>query len=325
MGDNLHGMGQRRLLFLGGSLNQTTMMHAIARELGEHVCRFAPFYADGVLRLAAQHGWLDTTILAGQARQRTLAYLREHDLPVDERGRGAPYDLVITGTDLIIPRNLRGSTIVLVQEGMMDPEDWRYQLVRRLGLPRWLANTSTTGLSHAYARFCVASEGYRDLFLRKGVQAESLVVTGLPNFDNVATARDNAFPMRGYVLAATSCLRETWKPEDRRGFIRHALGIAAGRPLVFKLHPNEDHARARREILAEAPQAYIFDDGNTTHMVANCDVFVTRYSSVVLVAAALGKEIHSDLDPAWLARLAPLQTGGRSGSRIADVCRSLLA
>lgn len=318
-------MRQRRLLFVGGSLNQTTMMHAVARELREHCCRFAPFYADGLVRRAAEQGWLDSTILAGQARRRSLAYLREHGLAIDERGAGAPYDLVLTGTDLIVPRNLRGQPLVLIQEGMTDPENWRYHLVRSLGLPRFLANTSMTGLSHAYTRFCVASDGYRELFVRKGVRPETLVVTGLPNFDDLDAARDNDFPLRGYVLAATSCLRETWKPEDRRGFIARALRIAAGRMLVFKLHPSEDLARARREIAAQAPTAQVFDDGNTTHMVANCDVLVTRYSSVVLVAAALGKQIYSDLEPALLARLAPLQTAGRSARHIADVCRSLLA
>jgi hypothetical protein len=325
MRDNLGGMGQRRVLFLGGSLNQTTMMHAVARELSEQRCHFAPFYADGVLRWAAEHGRLDSTILAGQAHRGTLDYLEREGLTIDWRGAGAPYDLVVAGTDLIVPRNLRGSPLVLIQEGMTDPEDWRYQLVRGLRLPRFLANTSMTGLSHAYTRFCVASEGYRDLFLRKGVRAATLVVTGLPNFDDVDAARVNDFPLRGYVLAATSCLRETWKPEDRRAFIRRAVEIAAGRALLFKLHPNEDWSRARREIERDAPRAQVFERGNTTHMVANCDVLVTRYSSVVLVAAALGKQIHSDLDPALLARLTPLQTGGRSAAHIADVCRAVLA
>jgi len=170
----------------------------------------------------------------------------------------------------------------------------------------------------------VASDGYRDLFLRKGVRPETLVVTGLPNFDDVAAARDNDFPHRGYVLAATSCLRETLKWEDRRGFIRRALDVADGRPLLFKLHPNERVSRARREIEQTAPRAFVYEDGNTLHMVANFDALVTRYSTVALWAAALGKEIHSDLDEGELRRLAPLQTGGQSARAIADVCREVL-
>ena len=70
----------------------------------------------------------------------------------------AQVDLVVTTSDLVAPRNLRGVPMVLVQEGMTDPEDWRYRLARGLGLPRWIGNTSMTGLSHAYEAFCVASE-----------------------------------------------------------------------------------------------------------------------------------------------------------------------
>jgi hypothetical protein len=59
-----------------------------------------------------------------------------------------------------------------------------FHLVKRLRfLPLWLAGTSTTGLSDACRAFCVASEGYRDFFIRTGVRPEKFVVTGIPNFD----------------------------------------------------------------------------------------------------------------------------------------------
>ena len=310
---------------MGGTPNQTSMLCRVAEELrGDADSFFTPFYADGLLRWLAERGRLAFTILGGQARRRSDEHAARLGMPVDARGEAREYDLVLLGTDLLVPLNLTSRRIVLVQEGMTDPEDWRYHLVRRLGLPRYLANTSMTGLSHAYRRFCVASEGYRELFAGKGVARERMVVTGLPGFDDVAAAERNDFPHRGYVLAATSCLRETLKPEDRREFIRRAVRVAAGRPLVFKLHPNERHARARREIERDAPQALVFDDGNTLHMVANCEALVTRYSTVVLWAVALGKEVHSDVDPALLARLSPLQNGGTSSRRIADVCREVL-
>jgi hypothetical protein len=73
-----------------------------------------------------------------------------------------------------------------------------------------------------------------------------------------------------------------------------------------------------------APEATVLTHGNTEHLIANCDVLVTKYSSVVLVAAALGKEIVSDIPPQQLRRLTPLQNGGRSADRIAQECLSVL-
>src|SRR5207249_7217172 len=114
--------------------------------------------------------------------------------------------------------------------------------------PRYLASTAATGLSHAYDYFCVASQGYRDLFIRKGVDPAKIRITGIPNFDNCASALDNDFPYRGYVLVATSDMRETFKYENRKAFIEKCLRIADGRQLIFKLHPNENIARATVEL-----------------------------------------------------------------------------
>jgi hypothetical protein len=314
-----------KILFIGGSLNVTTMMHQIAGQLSEHDCRFTPFYADGpVLSTLRRLGMLEYTIISGRPRARTLEYLKRHSLQLDDGGREGGYDLVVMGTDVIIPDNIEGKTIVLVQEGMTDPENYRYHLVRRLGFPRYMANTSVTGLSHAYRRFCVASEGFKEVFLKKGVKADRMVVTGIPNFDHASSFFNNDFPHRNYVLAATSCLRENLKYENRKHFIRRSLAIAQGRKLIFKLHPNEDIDRARREITRHAPDALVYSEGNTNHMIANSDVLITKYSSVVLLAAAMGKEIHSDLDPRWLEHVKPLQNGGTSAGRIAAVCRECL-
>jgi hypothetical protein len=315
----------RRILFICGSLNQTTMLHKIANELAEHEAYFTPFYADGFLRRAAEIGLLDFTTLGGRPRRQTEAYLAEHGLRTDVRGEARDYALVVTGTDLVVPRNVRGRPLVLVQEGMMDPEDWRYSAVRSLGLPRYLANTSMTGLSHAYETFCVASPGYRDLFAGKGVPAEKMVVTGIPNFDDAESFRQNSFPHRGFVLAATSCLRETLKAENRRAFLLWSLRIADGRPLIVKLHPNERVERATREVHRLTKDALVLAEGNTNHMIANCEVLVTRYSSVVYVALALGKEVHADMDIHTLRRLMPVQNGGRSAHNIAQICRRFLS
>jgi hypothetical protein len=214
---------------------------------------------------------------------------------------------------------------VLVQEGILDPAGLPFELCRRLPfLPRWLAGTSTTGLSHCYEKFCVASEGYRDLFIANGVPAERIAVTGIPNFDDCRRFERNGFPLLGFVLVCSSDARETFKWDDRQAFLRRCVEIAAGRPLVFKLHPNENAERATAEIRAVAPEALVYSRGSAEEMIANCAVLITQYSSTVFVGLALGKEVHSSFDLAELRRLMPIQN--RSAARsIAEVCRGVLA
>lgn len=319
-------MARQKILFIGGSLNQTTMVHAIARCLdGDYDCYFTPYYCDGgLLKRMSDAGWLGFTVIGGRFREQTEAYLTEHNLKVDYAGRQHDYDLFVTTSDLVVQKNVRGKKLVLIQEGMTDPENIMFYLVKWFRLPRYLASTATTGLSGAYNYFCVASEGYKDLFIKKGVEPEKIVVTGIPNFDHVARYRDNDFPYRNYVLVATSDARETFKFDNRDKFIRQALEIANERQLIFKLHPNEKVKRATREIKSLAPDALVFSDGNTEHMIANCDVLVTQYSSVVYVGMALGKQVHSYFDIQMLRELTPIQNGGTSCRNIARVCRRLL-
>ncbi len=317
-------MSKKKVLFICGSLNQTTMMHQISHHLLEYECFFTPFYADGFIDFMARRGMANFTVLGGMMRRQTENYLKEHHLNVDWRGASNHYDLVLTCSDLIIPKNIREKKCILVQEGMTDPETLMYHLVRWFKLPRYLASTATHGLSHAYDKFCVASEGYRDFFIRKGVRPETIEVTGIPNFDHVSQYLINNFPYRHHVLVATSDARETFKFDNRKKFIRKALEIANGRKLIFKLHPNENHQRAIGEIKTLAPQALVFTDGNTNHMIANCDVLITQYSSVVYIGLALGKEVYSYFDLRILKQLLPVQNGGTSARNIAKVCKNLL-
>jgi hypothetical protein len=223
-----------------------------------------------------------------------------------------------------LQKNIRDNRIVLVQEGITDPESMMFHLVERLRfLPLWLAGTSTTGLSDAYQAYCVASEGYRDFFIRKGVRPEKIVVTGIPNFDDCRRYCSNDFPHRNYVLACTSPLREILQLEDRRAFIRRAVEIAGRQPLIFKLHPNENVERATREIGRHAPGAMVFTTGSVEEMIANCDVLITRFSPTAFVGLALGKETYSDFDTDELRRLMPVQNGS-AAFNIANVCRRLL-
>jgi hypothetical protein len=318
-------MSRKTILFIGGSLNQTRMGHKIAQQLqGEYDCAFTPYFGDGLYRWLTQWGWLDFTVLGGNFRRQTEQYLVENNLLMDWCGQQRDYDLYVTGSDLLVQKNVRNKKVVLVQEGMTDPENFMFYLVKWFKLPRYLASTATNGLSNQFDYFCVASEGYRDLFIRKGVRPEKIVVTGIPNFDNEARHRNNDFPHKNYVLVATSDARETFKPDNRRKFLKKCVAIANGRFLIFKLHPNEKVERAIREIKEVAPDALIFSEGPIEPMIANCDVLITQYSTVVYTGLALGKEVHSYFDVATLRRLAPIQNGGKSARNIADVCRALL-
>lgn len=316
-------MKRKKILFICGSMNQTTIMHQIALQMPEFDHYYTPYYADGYVGFLAKHGMLDHTILGGEFKKRTLDYLVVNNLTIDYRGKNGGYDLVFTCSDLIIPKNIKNKKIILVQEGMTDPENFAYYLVKYLKFPRWLS-TGSTGLSDKYALFCVASENYKKLFIKKGINPDKLVVTGIPNFDNCLKYLNNDFPHKGYVLVATSDMRETYKYENRKKFISKAVKIANGRKLIFKLHPNENIKRATAEINKYAPGSIIYDKMNAEVLVANCETLITRYSSVVYVGLALNKEVYSDFDVNELLKLLPIQNQGNSGKNISTVTAKLL-
>jgi hypothetical protein len=315
---------RKSALFICGSMNQTTQMFKVASELSDWRCCFTPYYADGTVERLRRMGLMERTLIGQRWRGQCLDFIRDHRLELDMGGAARRYDLVLTCQDLFIPRNVAHARGVLVQEGMTDPENFMFHVVKRLKfLPRWFASTSATGLSGWFEKFCVASEGWAELFEKRGIPADKLVVTGIPNFDDVERFRKNDFPHHHHVLVCTSDARETFKLHSRTRVIRKAVRIAAGRQLIFKLHPNEWYENARREIRSIAPDALIYQDGCAEHMVANCDVLITEFSSTSLVGLILGKEVHSEFPQDELRRLLPLQNRS-SAANIARVCRDLV-
>lgn len=314
----------KKILFICGSINQTTIMHQVAQNYDDYECFFSPYYADGVVKKLADSGLLNFTILAGKFYNDCYNYLAANNLKIDYRGIKNKYDLVFTGSDLIIPSNIMNSKVILVQEGMTDPENLMYYLVKMLNLPRYLASTSTTGLSDKYDKFCVASEGYKDFFIKKGINPKKIVVTGIPNFDNCKKYYNNKFPHKNFVLVATSDARETLKYENRKAFINEAARIADGRKIIFKLHPNEIVLRAEREIKSIIPRALVYSEGNIHEMIANCDTLITKYSTVVYTGLALGKNVYSYFNIEELKKQMPVQNNGTSGLNISRVGIELL-
>ena len=316
---------RKKVLFICGTMNTTTMMHGISEYLQDFDCFFTHMYADGLLNFLAKQDLLNFVPLSGPIKESTVNYFHENNLKIDYYGKANEYDLVVTCTDLIIPRNIKNTKIVHVQEGMTDPEDFRYMLVKYFKFPQFIASTAVMGLSDEYDIFCVASEGYKQKFINKGVKSSKIRVTGIPNYDNCISYQNNNFPYKNFVLVASSDTRETFKYENRNKFIRQALKIAGERQLIFKLHPNEKVERATREILKLAPDAIVYSKGNIHEMIANCDVLITKYSTVVYTGIALGKEVHSEINIDELKRLAPLQNGGNSAFNIAQECRKLIS
>lgn len=318
-------MQKKKILFIGGSLNQTRMMYKISQYLvSRYECYFTPFYADGFVDTLAKKGLLESTILGSRHQRDTLSFIQKHQLSLDLRGEAHEYELVITGSDLIVQKNIRGKRLVLVQEGITEPENWLYYLVKWLKLPRYLANTSTTGLSDQYDIFCVSSFGYRDQFIRKGVHPDKIAVTGVPNFDAFEKYKENDLPYTGYVLAVTSPLRETFRYDNRIAFLKETYRLAAGRQIFFKLHPTENVKRAEKEINRFCPGAVVLTEGNVEQMIANAEVVITQQSTCTFAALALEKELHTYLDVSELRRLMPIQNHGASAERIARISQNVL-
>jgi len=318
-------MHKKKILFICGSLNQTSMMHQISLHLNDYDCFFTPYYGDGWINYLVGKGYGKFSILNGPFRWRTEEYLRQNNLALDYRGVSNNYDLVYTCADLIMPKNIRKKKVILVQEGMTDPETFMFFLVKYLKLYRWLASTSTMGMSNQYTLFCVASEGYKDFFIKhKGVKPRKIVVTGIPNFDNLQQFRISDFPHKNFVLVATSDARETYKIENRKKLISNCVKIAEGKQLIFKLHPNEKVDRATQEINKYAPGALVYTDGNINYMIVNCDALITQFSTTAYVGLLFGKEVHSAFDIEELKRLMPIQNNGTSAEKIASVGKHLL-
>jgi hypothetical protein len=317
---------KKKILFITGSINQTTQMHQISLQLRDYDCWFSQIFTDSpVLKFLKKHTSLgDNTILGGQFKARSEDYLERHQLNIDYGGKKNSYDLIVYCSDLIVAGSLRKYKTIWVQEGMIDKHSFISKVVKQLGLPAWISgNTALNGATNQFDIYCAASKGYKDHFAQGGTDRNKLFVTGIPNYDNCARFLDNNFPYRDYVMVATSDIRETYKYEDREAFIRETVKIADGRQLLFKLHPNEKFARAESEIKKYAPlDTLIYQSGNTDEMIANCCELITQWSTVVYTGLALGKKVHSYFDLNELKNRMPVQNNGTSAKNIASICRA---
>jgi hypothetical protein len=319
---------RKKILFITGSINQTTQMHQIAEHLPGYDCWFSQIFTELPIYkyLKKYTSLVDATVLGGQFRARSEEYLNNNGLNIDYCAKRNSYDLVVYCSDMIMAKSLNKCKTIWVQEGMIDQYKLLSAFVKKLGLPAYLTgDTSLNGSGDICDIYCSASGGYKNYIAKRGTTRDKIFVTGIPNYDNCNQYRENDFPYRDYVMVATSDMRETYRKEDRPAFIRQAVAIANGRSLLFKLHPNEKFDRAEAEIRKYAPGGtLIYNSGNTSHMIANCSELITQYSTVVYTGLALGKKVHSYFDVDELKRLAPIQNNGTSAKNIAQICRAYI-
>ncbi len=318
-----------KILFITGSINQTTQMHQIASELPDYDCWFSQIFVDfpPFQWLIDNTELLSKTVVSGQFKENSEKYCREHGLKMDYKAKKNQYDLVVYCSDMVIPDRMLQTKTLWVQEGMIDEYTPLSKVIKKLQLPPYFAvGTALNGSSNICDVYCAASEGYKNRFSSIGTKKDKIIVTGIPNFDNIEQYRQNDFPLRDFVLVATSDNRECYRKENRPAFIKECVEKAAGRRLVFKLHPNEIMERAIAEIKEYTPaETIIYTTGDINPMIANCDEFITQYSSAVYVGIALGKKVHSYFDIEELKQQMPIQNGGKSAKNIAQICRDFLA
>lgn len=321
---------KKKILFIIGSPNQTMQMYQIYGYLKDDFdCYFTQFFPGRWYeKIPLDLKMLEHTIMSGQFREKGETFVREHGLQYDYAGKtlGNTYDLVFMCTDIIYPAFCSKTKTVFVQEGMIDPMTPWARFVKKTKMPAALAlRTSLNGCLNRADIYCAASEGYKNYFAENGTDPSRIVATGMPNFDNAAQYLDNDFPEKDYVLVCTSDIRETFHKENRIEFIKKCVEIAAGRPLFFKLHPNEVWERAHYEIINNTPEGTrVFQKENTNHMIANCNVLITQFSTVVYIGMALGKECYSYFDMEHLKKWMPIQNNGTSAQAIAEIGRGYI-
>src|ERR1700748_3307243 len=107
---------RKKILFITGSITQTSQMHQIAQHLQQYDCWFSQLFPDsGFLKAILKHTPLaNGTVLTGQFKERSENYLKEHGLQIDYGGELNAYDLVVNCTDLIVAEKFRKTKTVWV-------------------------------------------------------------------------------------------------------------------------------------------------------------------------------------------------------------------
>lgn len=322
---------KKNILCLGGSRNQTSQLHHIARHLEtDYDVYYSQIFGEGFFyKAAAEIGFFDNTVLGRDSSftKASMEYIRKHNLNYDYRGqsKGIKYDLALLSTDMIVPKSFKNIKTVWIQEGMIDPITNFGRLVNRLGLPAYTtASTALNGTSNIADLYFAMSYGYKKYFTTYGTDSSKIMVTGIPNFDNINSLLETTYPEKGFVLVATSDIRELGGNDDRIYLIKEAIKIANGRKVIFKPHPNENIQRVVSEIKSVLPEATIITEPIIDTLIAHCEILITQYSSCVYQGMVLGKKVYSYFPIEELESKKPIQNNGKSAEVISEIVRDFL-
>lgn len=322
---------KKNILCVVGSRNQTSQLHSISKFLeSDYNVYYTQIFGEGLfLKIIAEIGLFDNTVFGTDSSftRASQEYIRSHQLNYDYRGesKGIKYDLVLLSTDLLVPKSFKKIKTIWIQEGMIDPIHRFAMVVNKLKLPAYTtADTSLNGTTNQADVYCAMSSGYRDYFSQYGTDRSKILATGVPNFDNIEELKKTAYPEKGYVLVATSDIRDLGGNEDRIDFLKKCISIAQGRKLIFKPHPNENIDRVRLEILSLLPNATIITEPIIDTLIAHCDTLITQYSSCVYVGLILHKKIYSYFPIEELESKKPIQNQGKSAQIISEIAREFI-
>lgn len=322
---------KKKIICVVGSLNQTKQLHRISQYLQEDFdIYFTQIYGDGLFyRVVAESGIMDNTVLGKDSSFTKLSreYILDHQLQYDYRAQSKnnQYDLALLSTDMIVPKSLRKIKSIWVQEGMIDPIKASGILIKKLGLPTYFtSDTSLNGTSNKADIYCAMSSGYKDYFSKWGTNRNKIILTGVPNFDDIASFAHEPYSKSGFVLIATSDIRELGGNDNRVNFFNKCKTIAEGKKVIYKPHPNENLIRVTREIKMVIPDVEIITKPILDTLIAHCDTFITQWSSSAYVGLVMGKKVFSYFPIEELEAKKPIQNGGRSAEIIAQIAREFI-
>lgn len=322
---------RKNIICFVGSLNQTKQLHQISKFLeDEYNVYFTQIFGEGwFYRAIAESGIMDHSVfgLHSTFTKVSREYIRDHGLKYDYRAnsKGIYYDLALLSTDLIVPRMFRKMKSIWVQEGMIDPLRMKGILTKRLRLPEFsTGDTSLNGTSNLMDISCCMSYGYKEYFTKWGTDKNKILVTGIPNFDNIATFNQVPYTESGYVLIATSDIRELGGNDNRIDLFKKCKDIANGRKIIYKPHPNENQARVIREARQVIPDIEVVTLPILDTLIAHCDTLITQWSSSVYVGLVLGKTVYSYFPIEELNAKKPIQNDGKSAEVIAAIAREFM-